>query len=547
MTFLKKTLIIPAVMLLANLAMSQDYYAPYRQAWLKKAEDSKPALIETVKEPVQLVNLVKDSSAFQGYRAVRAAGMDSLYQSSFKPMSGTVVDFGEHLTGYLTVTLKIINKSEDSPLRLKFTFGEVPAELTTPFDPFPGTLSRAWMQDEAVTSIFSDSAVITIPRRVAFRYLKIEVVASTPYCNFKIDNLQFKASTSVTIQPPPLAPGTDVMIAAIDKVGLSTLKECMQTVYEDGTKRDRRLWIGDTYLESLANDYSFKNHQLTKRCLYLLAGMAYDDGYLIPDVNESPKPHVNFGDHILDYMLLYNVALKNYLTASGDKQTALDLWPVAKRQLDIVQQYLGSDALMDNEKPNHWWIFFDWKDGLDKQACLQGLTIYVLKQTYELADLLGKQQEIAWVPAMIEKMTTSAHKNLFDKRTGLFVSGPQKQVSYGSQAWMVLAGVATKAEGQRALRTLPLIKDAVQPGAPYMYHYYIAALIECGLNAEAKAALIKYWGGMVKKGADTFWEVYNPANDYASPYNFFPLNSYCHAWSCTPVYFIRKYPEIFQR
>ena len=50
-----------------------------------------------------------------------------------------------------------------------------------------------------------------------------------------------------------------------------------------------------------------------------------------------------------------------------------------------------------------------------------------------------------------------------------------------------------------------------------------------------------------KKGADTFWEVYDPNDDFRSPYNFFPINSYCHAWSCTPVYFINKYPEIFQK
>ena len=80
-----------------------------------------------------------------------------------------------------------------------------------------------------------------------------------------------------------------------------------------------------------------------------------------------------------------------------------------------------------------------------------------------------------------------------------------------------------------------------------MYHYYIQSLIDCGMNLEAKEALVNYWGGMIAKGADTFWEAYDPTNDFISPYDFYPINSYCHAWSCTPVYFIRKYPEIFQK
>jgi glycogen debranching enzyme len=241
------------------------------------------------------------------------------------------------------------------------------------------------------------------------------------------------------------------------------------------------------------------------------------------------------------------VALKEYVAATGDKQTGLDLWPVAKKQLDIAKMYAGTDGMMDYVKAGkEWWVFFDWKDGLDKQAPLQGITIYALNQTYALAKLLGKESEVVELPAMAKKLKDAARRNLYDKATGLFVSGANKQVSYGGQAWMILSGVATKAEAQRALKALPAFSNTVHPGSPYMYHYYVAALIESGLKAEAKEALISYWGGMVKKGADTFWEVYDPTDELKSPYDFFPLNSYCHAWSCTPVYFIRKYPEIFQ-
>ena len=69
----------------------------------------------------------------------------------------------------------------------------------------------------------------------------------------------------------------------------------------------------------------------------------------------------------------------------------------------------------------------------------------------------------------------------------------------------------------------------------------------CGMNRQAKELLVDYWGSMIRKGADTFWEVYDPKDDFKSPYNFYPINSYCHAWSCTPVYFINKYKEIFQQ
>jgi alpha-L-rhamnosidase len=530
----------------ANALYAQDFYKDQRSAWLQKAQESQPALIETIKQPVSLVTLVKDDNVFQHWKAVRSNPVDSLYNNSFKKESGVVIDFGEHLTGYCSFSIEDLGRAVDGALRIKFTFGEVPSELATPFDPYPGGLSRAWLQDEIIT-VSEVPTTITIPRRIAFRYVKIELLGSSVYSDFRISNISFKATTSANTIPSPLASTTGAMINDIDRVGLNTLKECMQTVYEDGPKRDRRLWIGDLYLESLANMYSFKNYELTKHCLYLLAGLSYEHGVAPSNVFERPKPHPQINP-LFDYALIYDVAVKEYLQATGDTATAMDLWPVIKKQLEIPKQYIGADGMMDYERANkEWWLFFDWRQGLDKQAALQGLVIWAYKNTYELAKMIGKANEVSELSAIIKKMSDAAHKNLYDKAQAVFVSGKNKQVSYASQAWMILSGVATKPEGAVALGKLPSMQNVVYPGGPYLYHYVVEAMIECGMKKEAKDLIVNYWGDMVKKGADTFWEVYDPKDDFSSPYKFFPVNSYCHAWSCTPVYFIRKYPEIFQQ
>ncbi len=534
------------LLLLVNQLNAQDVYKSQRAGWLSIAEATKPKLVESTRKPIGIVQIVKDSLAYQGWKVKKTSPVDSLYTGSFKKQSGVIVDFGEHLTGYFTFSVEDFKRATDAALRLKFTFAEVPSEAVLPFDPYTGGLSRAWLQDEVVT-ISEVPNTITIPRRVAFRYVKIEVLGSSVYSDFKITAASVKATTSAKTIPAVLAAGTPSIISQIDKVGLATLKECMQTVYEDGPKRDRRLWIGDLYLESLANMYSFKNHALTKHCLYLLAGLSYEDGTAPSNVFERPKPHPQINP-LFDYALIYNVTLKEYYTATGDKQTALDLWQVAKKQIQLPKKYIGEDGMMDYEKANkEWWLFFDWRNGLNKQAALQGVTIWAFKNTYELAKMLGKEKEVAELPALIAKMTKATHDNLYDKTTGLFVSGKEKQVSYCSQAWMVLSGVASKEEGVKALQAVATAPNVVYPGAPYLYHYVIEAMIQVGMDKEAKDLLVNYWGGMVKKGADTFWEVYDPKNDFLSPYNFFLVNSYCHAWSCTPVYFIRKYPKVFQR
>lgn len=524
---------------------AQDYFADKRAGWLLKAEQNTPELIISEKRPQRVISVVEDTEAFQGWKTLPVGEMNTFYDVDFPRTSAVILDFGEHLTGHLSFSLASGRKTPDSPARFRFTFGEVPSEMGVPFDPYPGTLSRSWLQDETVT-VMTVPGTVTIPRRVAFRYLKIELVAA-PSFDFSFSDIVCHASTSVRTMPEALPASVSQQIRDIDRVALATLKECMQTVYEDGPKRDQRLWLGDLYLESLGNNYSFRQFDITRRCLYLMAGVCGRNGYLYPNAFESPQPHAEGQTFLYEYALLFGATLKDYLEASGDRATAEELWPVVKRQNEVMLDYVRADGLIDFERLNRdFWVFMDWKEGLHKEVSAQGVALFALRQTVELARMLGHEKEVADLPAIIKKMTTAANKTFLDRRTGLYVGILNPQVSYASQIWMVLGGVASGKAGVKALTALEIAADVCYPGTPYLYHYYIQALIDCGMAQKAKEKLVTYWGDMVDKGADTFWEAYDPQNDFISPYNFYLVNSYCHAWSCTPVYFIRKYPGIFQ-
>lgn len=515
-----------------------------RGGWLRKAAEAMPELRRTERHPAAVVRSVADTSAFQGWRMEYVESVEALYGSSLKERQSVIVDMGRHMTGYFSFRIDHTGMPADAPIRLRLTFAEVPAELNTPFDPYPGGLSRAWLQDETVT-VMRLPAEVRIERRVACRYVKIEVLA-TSYFDFRIGDIVFEAVTSASGEAPRLAAGTDPMIRRIYETGLETLSECMQTVYEDGPKRDQRLWIGDLYLESLANACSFRNHSLTRRCLYLLAALADEEGWLHATVYEYPEPEPQYNQHTMDYSLLYGVALLEYLKATGDMETARELWPVVVRQIEIARTYL-KDNLYDMQKQPQWWLVFDWKDDLDRHASVQGLMTFAVERGWELARMLGRESEAADWPALAKAMRRASREAFYDRRSGVVVSGPQRQVSYLSQVWMVLSGTLSPKEGARALTAVLDDPTACRPGSPYAYHYLIEALIACGMEDEARERLIGYWGGMIERGADTFWEVYDPADDYKSPYGFHPVNSYCHAWSCTPVYFINTYRDIFQR
>lgn len=55
---------------------------------------------------------------------------------------------------------------------------------------------------------------------------------------------------------------------------------------------------------------------------------------------------------------------------------------------------------------------------------------------------------------------------------------------------------------------------------------------------------IKYWGVMIKEGATTFWERYDPEEKGAEKYAMYGRKygkSLCHAWGATPLYIIGRY------
>ena len=116
---------------------------------MRIAAETKPQLQFQVLKPVAVVKAINDKDAFQGWRFERT-GMpdDSLYARNFKEVKSVTLDFGRHMVGYYRFHTKTLRGCQDAPIRIKFFFGELPAELNTPLDPWQGWLSRAWMQDE---------------------------------------------------------------------------------------------------------------------------------------------------------------------------------------------------------------------------------------------------------------------------------------------------------------------------------------------------------------------------------------------------------------
>ena len=507
--------------------------AERRSGWLRKAEASRPALRSRTVAPRRLVKGVADGKAFLGWRCEDAGEASSAYGRALAAGDTFVFDFGEHLVGFLSFALGREGRPVDAPPRLRFEFGELPGEALAPCEG-PCALSLSWHQDETVT-VDEVPGRVTLPRRFAFRYVKMTVLACSRGSRFTLADVSCRAVTSAdeTRLEPYAGAAED---RALDAIANRTLRDCMQTVLEDGPKRDRRLWLGDLRLQALANYRSYRNDAVVRRSLYLLAATCTANGLVATDAYERPQPE-NAGDYIYDYTALFANTVLEYVEATGDAATGEDLWPIVVRAMDYVLGEIDGTGLIV-EKPQ-WWTFIDWQPAMDKRAAEQAVVVSALRAFARLGRRLGHDRDVAWAGRAIELMTVAAHRQFWDAAKGVWTSNGN--VSWATQAWMALAGVSTADEAKGSLRTAMDDPKAVRPVTPYMNHYFCEALAVSGLKAEALGYLRAYWGGMAKLGADTYWEVWDPSDWEKSPYGNCRINSFCHAWSCTVGYLLRTH------
>ena len=504
---------------------------------LRKAEENRPEIRKEKVLPSRIVEMVSDPSSLNGI-SVRTSEKEisKLPSYGWKRDDRLILDFGDHRVGSFEMEVDQTGSPMDAPLFLRLKFAEVPAELAAEASDYDGWLSRSWIQEEFI-HLDKLPAKVSLPRRYSFRYVELKVIDTSPKWQAVFSNPSVITETSAdgsSFTPLRLE---DEKMQRIYDVGIKTLADCMQDVFEDGPKRDRRLWLGDLRLQALANYATFDNKELVRRCLYLFAGMTTEDGRISANVFVKPK-NIPDDTFLFEYSLFFISTLYDLNEAHPDIKIVKELYPTCKKQMDITLGMFDENGklIVDEDYP----VFVDWSNEFNKDTAGQAETIYVLKQFIELAKL-AEDEELAKYEEALELISFYAKNQLYNEEKKLFVT-TGNEYNIASQVWMVLAKVMSPEENKEIMKAMI---DQLFPvkniATPYMYHHIVEALFEGGLEEEAIQLMKDYWGKMIDLGADTFWEAFDPDQPDYSPYGSPILNSYCHAWSCTPVYLIHKY------
>lgn len=513
--------------------INQEVKFNYDKALLDKSEKYIPDTISREIHFKNLGQLVEDRTKLENITIEPIT--DLLEEQKYHKDDTFILDFGNHYVGHFSIAINSVGSPMDAPLYIRLRFAEVAAELSHESEEYDGWLSKGWIQEEFV-HLDELPTILSLPRRYAFRYVEIKIMDTSPKWYATFSDAKLKTALSVDEENVKLPKIDDQELESIYQVAIKTLADCMSDVFEDGPKRDRRLWLGDLRLQALSNYKSFQQNDLVKRCLYLFAGMTSVDGRI--SANVFTKPKANPDDTFLfDYSLFFISVLHDFIENENESEVLAELYPIAKKQMDYSLNFIKPDGHIDC--PDDYPVFVDWSNEFSKDVCAQAVIIYTLKQFIQLTNRLG--QDTRKYQLMLDNLETYAKDVLFNSDKNMFqcVNG---EFNIASQVWMVLAQVFPKEINKSIMGTaykefFPIRGIAT----PYMYHHITEALFMSDHYEKAVSLMKNYWGKMIDLGADTFWEAFDPNQPDYSPYGSPIISSYCHAWSCTPIYLIHKY------
>ena len=319
----------------------------------------------------------------------------------------------------------------------------------------------------------------------------------------------------------------------IYKVAARTMGLCSREFILDGIKRDRWLWGADVYQSSLMHYYSFFDTKSIKRSMTALFGKS---------------PFSLYINHIMDYTFLWIICFDDYYRHSGDEKFAREN---CYKVFEMMEHCLGrrdENGLMDSRPED--WVFVDWAD-LDNSGevcCEQMLLIAALKKCVILSEEFGYKDKAERYRAIYKETEAKLERFWLEDKKGYTYSvrngNPDGKILMHPNVFAVLFDLCDDKRKEMIKQNVLENPDIPKIVTPYMRFYELAALCRIGETKYVMDETINYWGAMIKEGATTFWERYDPEEKGAEKYAMYGRKygkSLCHAWGATPLYIIGRY------
>ena len=269
----------------------------------------------------------------------------------------------------------------------------------------------------------------------------------------------------------------------------------------------------------------------------------------------------------MDYTFYWFKSIHDYYTYTGDISFVREIYPRMQTMMQYVLGRTNAEGMAEGQPDD--WIFVDWVDfPMHKRGtlCFEQILLCKSLETMKLCATILKDNPLANPPqgsmtteeyaadagkyTMLEDELRKKLKPTFwDNSRNAFMHAIEDgvmntQITKFPNMFAIIYGYLAEDERQTVMNSVMLNPDIEPITTPYMRFYELEAMCMMGLQAQVINEIRSYWGGMIKEGATSFWEKYNPEDKgvqhltmYGRPYG----KSLCHAWGASPIYLLGKY------
>ncbi len=440
------------------------------------------------------------------------------------PPATVLLDFGQELAGRLQIW--------GTPGgRILITTGESPEECVhaEPHLDNSGPFKPQLLGQTAYCTPYS-----------AFRYARISMRDHEPVeirkivCDHKYYPVQYRGSFSCS----------DPLLTRIWYTGAYTAHLCMQEEIWDAPKRDRGLWIGDLEVTGATINTVFADRSLMELSIAKVRQIA-----------QGKRPATEVAENDVNTLPGYSAAwfctLADFYRHAGDREFLAGQHELIVSLLKLQQTEFDAHDLFNN--PRNAWDFCDWSPGLVTDSPLARATtdlciirgvheaVYLLR---ELGDVKHADEYAAWA----DRLTAAARARLIDAKSQTYGNRLQENVM------AVLSGTASEAQCKTIYSNIlrakspawamfhrrPSSEDAM---TPYYGYFVLKSLAQLEHTQDGLDLIRRYWGDMLKRGATTLWEMFDPAWPADMNWalnNKAPYLSLSHGWSTGPTTFLSE-------
>ncbi|MFW5856951.1 MAG: family 78 glycoside hydrolase catalytic domain [Planctomycetota bacterium] len=373
----------------------------------------------------------------------------------------------------------------------------------------------------------------------AFRYLKLRFRRCTRAV--RIRTFDVEVSTYPFEDAGQFESG-DETLNGVFAISRETLRLCSNEFLMDTPWREQAQWLGDVAAVTLGGLRAcFGDTALTGKFLRQSGANQRGTGVLANISNASSRDWLGM---IPDYALWWVQALRDHWRYTGDIRYVRELYPVARRVLQLHEHYLNADGFIEDMP---YWTFIDWADVDRRGECAPYNAIYcgTLEAFAELADLQADAHAASVARDLLARQRDGFEARFFDPARQRFadarIDGERSErASEHASAAAIAFGLADDATAQAIATRFYEDGDAPAVEAqPFFMIVVLRALDRIGRFDLALRLIRERWGArMVAKGFTSTTEEWSENGSRRDGRFAGFLRTHSHAWSACPAEFL---------